>query len=259
MRKQLPISAADINDAHQCAQESAANAVEHAIRCGQLLLAKQDQVGHGGFHAWIEANCDFALSTAKRYITAAKKKATGVAVPSLSGIFPSGQPGAKSKSDSPKGAVSVLKPKGTEETGADRPAAPVSHPAPAPKATQKQQSEPELLQKTAEIAAAPTSDDDEPERPDDIDEDAALAVAEADYLRRVDAVMQSDDKMAEAKAQLKQQAALIGTLETTRDGYMRGKDAVTKMLQAEQRKVAKLEKENKALRERLAIVEGKAA
>lgn len=115
---------------------------------------------------------------------------------------------------------------------------------------------PEQL-KAATQKPEPTEPND-PERPDDIDEDGALAAAEADYARRVDAVMQSDDKLVEAKAQLKQQAALIGTLEMTRDGYMRGKAAVTKLLQAEQRKVARLEKENKGLRERLGM-EGKAA
>lgn len=105
-------------------------------------------------------------------------------------------------------------------------------------------------------------DPDEPERPDDVDEDAALASAEADYTRRIDAVMGSDEKLAEARTQLKQQAALIGTLEMTRDGYMRGKEAVTKLLQAEQRKTAKLERdlakareENERLRERISIME----
>jgi len=92
---------------------------------------------------------------------------------------------------------------------------------------------------------------DEPERPDDVDEDAAIAAAEADLTRRVDAVMRADDKLAAAHAQLKQQAALIGTLEATRDGYMRGKEAVTKMLQVEQRKTTKLEKENAKLREQV--------
>lgn len=90
-----------------------------------------------------------------------------------------------------------------------------------------------------------------PEAPDDVDEDAAIASAEADYQRRVDAVMAADEKLAAAMAQLKQQSALIGTLESTRDGYMRGKEAVTKLLQAEQRKAAKLEKENAKLREQI--------
>ena len=108
----------------------------------------------------------------------------------------------------------------------------------------------------------PGPETDAPERPDDIDEDAALAAAEADLTRRIDAVMAADDKLTAAHAQLKQQAALIGTLETTRDGFMRGKEAVTKLLQAEQRKTAKLEKEvarlreeNESLRERVAIME----
>lgn len=90
-----------------------------------------------------------------------------------------------------------------------------------------------------------------PEAPDDVDEDAAIASAEADYQRRVDTVMAADEKLAAAMAQLKQQSALIGTLESTRDGYMRGKEAVTKLLQAEQRKAAKLEKENAKLREQI--------
>lgn len=74
--------------------------------------------------------------------------------------------------------------------------------------------------------------------------------------------MAANDALTEMRAQLKQQAALIGTLEMTRDGYMRGKEAVTKLLQAEQRKTLKLEKdlakardENESLRERLAIME----
>jgi hypothetical protein len=234
MKKQLPVSAAEINDAHQCAQESAANAVEHAIRCGELLLAKQDQLGHGGFHSWIEGNCDFALSTAKRYITAAKKKATGVAVPSLSGIFPSGQPGAKS--NTPKGAVSVMNREGgrttaakerTEETGNDRPAAPVSK-LHAPVQTEQ-----------------PVTDDHWV--PDD-DEDEKLALAEKEYSASIDKVMESDDKLAAARAEIKRQAAEIATLRVSRDGYMNGKLAVTKMLKTEQRKVERLTAELDKLR-----------
>lgn len=109
---------------------------------------------------------------------------------------------------------------------------------------------------------APEPDSDAPERPDDVDEDAGLAAAEADYQRRIDAVMSGDAKLAASMAQLKQQSALIGTLEMTRDGYMRGKEAVTQLLKAEQRKTAKLEKElarlreeNEQLRERIAVME----
>lgn len=258
-KAKLPVpTAKNINEAHQCARESAENAVEWAVKCGQLLAAKKDEVGHGKWELWVEKNCEFTPRSASAYMKVAAKQAQiGSALP-ISSIRQALEED-KPKSATPKGAVSVVKPaaqgRSTEETGADRPAAPAFEP-PAPKGAQKQQPEPELLQKSPEITPAPPLD--EPERPDDIDEDAALAAAEADYARRIDAVMQSDDRLAEAQAQLKQQAALIGTLETTRDGYMRGKDAVTKLLQAEQRKVARLEKEIKGLRERLGM-EGKAA
>jgi hypothetical protein len=247
MKSNLPAATAkNINDAHRCAQESAENAVEWAVRCGDLLIAKQDEMGHGRFYGWIESDCDFALSTAKRYIAAAKKKATGVAISSLSGIFPSGQPGAK-KSDTPKGAVSVVKPKGTEETGADRPAASASPPERA--------SQPP----GAEIrpGARPTQivEDDAPERPSEEE----FAAIDREIQESESRVLRADTVTAGYHDELKRQAAEIAVLKTTRDGYMRGKDSVTKLLQAEQRKVAKLEKENKSLREQLAAMEGKAA
>ena len=278
MKSNLPApTAKNINEAHQCARESAENAVEWAIKCGQLLAAKKEELKHGEFQAWVEKNCDFSYSTCNRYMKAGQNSHAGE-ISAIRHLFPSGQPGAK-KSDTPKGAVSVVKaPRdgatATEETGEDRPAAPATSPARAsqpPDAEVRSGARPvevtseqkrvaqqvrESIKRQQEQAHAA---DDDPERPDDIDEDAALASAEAEYMRRVDAIMQSDDKLAAAQAQLKQQAALISTLEATRDGYMRGKDAVTKLLQAEQRKVAKLEKENKSLRDRLAVLEGKAA
>jgi hypothetical protein len=255
MKSNLPApTAKNINEAHRCARESAECAVEWAVKCGQMLAAKKEELDHGEFTAWVEKNCDFSARSARLYMKAAEQNGNALPFSSLRQLLaPAAEATPKPKSDTPKGAVSVVKPKGTEETGADRPAAPATSPA---RASQPPGAEIRPGVRPAELVE---EDSDEPERPDDIDEDAALAAAEADYSRRVDAVMQSDDKLAEARAQLKQQAALIGTLEATRDGYMRGKDAVTKMLQAEQRKVAKLEKENKALRDRLSAVEGKAA
>lgn len=130
---------------------------------------------------------------------------------------------------------------------------------------------PEQLKAAKAKAPAPTEpeeDSDAPERPDidDAEEDAALARAEArakeDRERRVDKILESDDQLAESLKQLTQQSALIGTLETTRDGFMRGKESVTKLLKAEQAKVARLEKKLKAaedeidkLRKRIAMTE----
>lgn len=85
-------TASDINEAHALARTSAETAVQHAIRCGELLSAKKEALPHGEFQAWIEANCAFAVSTAKRYMTAATQKAAGLAFSSLRHCFPSGKP-----------------------------------------------------------------------------------------------------------------------------------------------------------------------
>lgn len=75
--------------------------------------------------------------------------------------------------------------------------------------------------------------------PDD-DEDQKLALAEKEYAASIDKVMEADDKLAAAHAEIKRQAAEIAALRVSRDGYMNGKLAVTKMLKAEQRKVERL-------------------
>lgn len=78
----------EINTEHRLAQSSYA---EHAIRCGQLLIEQRQRVGYGNFGAWILFNCEFARSTATRYMTAAKRFATGVAISNVSAVFPSGR------------------------------------------------------------------------------------------------------------------------------------------------------------------------
>jgi hypothetical protein len=256
MKSRLPApTAKDINEAHRLARSSAETAVQHAIRCGQMLMKLKDSLPHGEFQPWIERHCDFSDRQARRYMQAAEKTDTRVRFDSLRQLL-GVEPKPQKKHEKPdtsarsvKGAV--MNPpesaaQGSEAGNRNKPvgvgAGQVRPPVPAP-----------------------VANPDAPEFPDDVDEDAALAAAEADYMRRVNAIMEADDKLAEAQAQLKQQAALIGTLEVTRDGYMRGKEAVTKMLQTEQRKVARLEKElaklreeNEALRERVAIMEAAA-
>lgn len=249
MKSKLPVpTAKNINEAHRLARSTAESAVQYAIQCGQLLAAKKEELQHGEFQGWIEKHCEFSYKTAALYMKAAKQKSNALDFSSVRHLFPSGQPGAKPKSNAAKGAVSVVNPEGgrttaakegTEETGDDRPAAPVFD-------------EPAKM-----VAATAEPDPDAPERPDIDDDEEAAALeraetrAKADRERRIDIILQAEDQLAEAVKQVAQQAALIGVLETTRDGYMRGKEAVTKLLQAEQRKVAKLEKENKQLRERL--------
>lgn len=82
---------ARLNHEHGLACSSRDQAVEHAVRCGQLLLAQKDALAHGRFMEWIATNCDFGQSTATRYMTAAKQIATGIAISSLTSLFPSGR------------------------------------------------------------------------------------------------------------------------------------------------------------------------
>jgi hypothetical protein len=82
---------ADINNEHRLAHESASKAVQHAIRCGELLIEQKGRLNHGEFMPWVEANCEFQYSTAARYMRAAKESSTGVELSTLSAIFESGR------------------------------------------------------------------------------------------------------------------------------------------------------------------------
>lgn len=266
--KKLPApTAQNINEAHRLARSTAESAVQHAIQCGRLLAAKKDQLDRGEFDAWVAEHCEFGRATAYNYMKHAKSS-NALDGSAIRHLFPSGQPGAKPKRvtvSSEKGGhaeADAPKPSPTAEAGVRASSA---GPHAEPFADDACPWESGELGRSLEHAQVT---DDEPERPDidDAEEDAALERAEArardDRDRRVDKILESDDQLAEALAQLKQQSALIATLETTRDGYMRGKDAVTQLLKVEQAKVSRLEKKLKAaeaeiekLRERIAIME----
>jgi hypothetical protein len=82
--------ATPINREHQLARQHRDSAIEHAIRCGQMLADVKAGLPHGQFGKWIEAHCDFAYSTAARYLKASKQKSTGVEISTLSSLVPSG-------------------------------------------------------------------------------------------------------------------------------------------------------------------------
>ena len=79
-----------INEAYRMAQTCAEDAIKHAIRCGELLVAQRSQLAHGEFQKWAAESCEFA-STATLYMRAAKQTANGFAVSSLGGLFASGE------------------------------------------------------------------------------------------------------------------------------------------------------------------------
>lgn len=93
--------ATGINEAHRLARQCAGSAVEHAIRCGELLQAVKATLKHGEFGAWIEGHCEFGRSTAARYLKAARQNSTGVEISSLSTLFLPRQPAQHQKDPEP--------------------------------------------------------------------------------------------------------------------------------------------------------------
>ena len=64
--------AARINDEHQRAYGMAKEALEHARRCGELLVEAKQAVGHGGWATWLAQNISFTDRTARRYMALAQ-------------------------------------------------------------------------------------------------------------------------------------------------------------------------------------------
>ena len=100
----------------------------------------------------------------------------------------------------------------------------------------------------------PQPDSEAPERPDDIDEDAALEAAHNEYMRSAEKALGTD-----AVTEIKRLTAELAVVKSSRDRYMNGKAAVTKLLKAEQQKSARLSKEVDRLKLALEKAVGEAA
>jgi hypothetical protein len=61
-----------IEGAHKSATSFARNALEFAALCGELLLEAKEQVGHGNWLAWVEANLSFGDRQARKYMRLAQ-------------------------------------------------------------------------------------------------------------------------------------------------------------------------------------------
>jgi hypothetical protein len=66
----LPDLAGRINAEHEACLASAQDAVSHAIEVGRLLVEAKDQVRHGEWSGWVEANCTFGIRQAQNYMRA---------------------------------------------------------------------------------------------------------------------------------------------------------------------------------------------
>lgn len=99
------------------------------------------------------------------------------------------------------------------------------------------------VESTKPKAAPPPAADPEPENfGPDADELEAQAKAEAADAVWLQKLLDSDDKLAAAHAEIKRLNAVIATLEVVRDGYMNGRNEAIKMVKRLQTRLDKLEK-----------------
>ena len=65
--------AASINNEHRLAHVRLGEALSHAVEAGELLLRVREIVEHGGWLAWVRANCEFSTRMAQNYIRLARE------------------------------------------------------------------------------------------------------------------------------------------------------------------------------------------
>jgi hypothetical protein len=63
--------AKQINEAHAAAEAALRTGLEHAKVVGDLLLRAKAEAGHGGWLAWLKANCAFSVRVAQGYMRVA--------------------------------------------------------------------------------------------------------------------------------------------------------------------------------------------
>jgi hypothetical protein len=56
------------------ADQAVESALAHYIRAGELLIEAKEQVGHGGWSSWLEANFEFSERHARRYMKVAANR-----------------------------------------------------------------------------------------------------------------------------------------------------------------------------------------
>lgn len=74
----------EVNREHQAFLEAGKRAIEHAFRCGELLLEVKASVAHGEFLPWLEKHCAFSERTARNYMGFVKQVGNRQALADLS-------------------------------------------------------------------------------------------------------------------------------------------------------------------------------
>jgi hypothetical protein len=65
---------AQIEREHYAALTAARDAIDHAVRCGELLTEAKKQVDHGEWLPWIETNLTFGARQAQKYMHLAENQ-----------------------------------------------------------------------------------------------------------------------------------------------------------------------------------------
>lgn len=65
-------AADEIDEAYRLACEAAESSVDHAIRCGELLIAQKKRLRHGEFQSWVDTNLVMSYDTAARWMRMAR-------------------------------------------------------------------------------------------------------------------------------------------------------------------------------------------
>jgi len=65
----------EINTEHRQVETHKRNTIQHAIRCGELLLEMKRRVGHGNWLAWVGEHFEASERTARNYMEIAKSAA----------------------------------------------------------------------------------------------------------------------------------------------------------------------------------------
>lgn len=98
------------------------------------------------------------------------------------------------------------------------------------------------LPKSEQLAAAKAEPEFKVADYDEQEDTEASDRAQRDWSERIDTAMAADDKLAAAFTEIKTQAGLIATLTGSRDHYQNQAGEATRLLKAEQRKSARLQK-----------------
>lgn len=105
----LVVSVADeINQEHELFTTSMRTSLDHAIRCGQLLIEQKERLEHGEWLPWVMENCAFSERHAQRYMELALNTTRVSDLPDLP-VYPSYQTAKQiDQATSIRGALKIL-------------------------------------------------------------------------------------------------------------------------------------------------------